>query len=105
MQHELKAVRLVSVSGVVPDVVPGDDDFAGAVIANVIFTMYAFVFTDSLWALAASVPIHGICWAITKYDAHAFRIIGLWLSHTAETLGSRPTWRASSRAPYPKRRF
>lgn len=77
----------------------------GAVIANVILTMYAFVFTDSLWALAAAVPMHGVSWAITKYDPHAFRIIGLWLSHTFETLGSRPTWRSSSRAPYTKRRF
>jgi len=82
----------------------GGTHFA-AVIANVIVTMYAFVFTDSLWALGMAVPIHAICWAITKYDPHAFRIIGLWLSNVFETLGSRPTWRASSRAPYSKRRF
>ena len=75
-----------------------------AVIANVIVSMYAFVFTDSLWALFAAVPIHGICWAITRYDPHAFRIIGLWLTHRAETLSARPTWRASSRAPYARRR-
>jgi type IV secretory pathway VirB3-like protein len=83
--------------------------FAGthfvAVLANVIFTMYAFVFTDSLWALAVAVPIHGICWAITRYDPHAFRIIGLKLSHMAETLGARPSWRTSSRAPFCRREY
>jgi type IV secretion system protein VirB3 len=83
--------------------------FAGthfaAVVSNVIFTMYAFVFTDSLLMLAVAVPIHAVSWAITQYDPHAFRIIALWLSHRFETLGARPTWRAASRAPYPKRRF
>lgn len=76
-----------------------------AVIANVIVSMYAFVFTDSLWALAAAVPVHLICVAISRYDPHAFRLIGLKLKHGSETIGNRAYWRASSRAPYSKREF
>ncbi len=32
-----------------------------AVIANVVFTMYAFVFTDELWALLLFLPLHAMC--------------------------------------------
>ena len=77
----------------------------GAVILNVIFTLYAFVFTDSLWMLAVAIPIHAVCWGITKYDPHAFRLIGLKINHAFETLANRPRWKASSRAPHAKRRF
>jgi type IV secretory pathway VirB3-like protein len=77
----------------------------GAVIVNVIFTMYAFVFTDELWMLAISIPIHGISMLISKYDPFAFRLIGMKLSLMFETIGNVFLWRAASRAPYSKRKF
>lgn len=77
----------------------------GALITNMTFSIYAFVFTDSLWMLALGLPLHGVCVLISRYDPHAFRIIGLKLVTTTETMASRMAWRASSRAPYAKRRY
>lgn len=71
----------------------------GAVMANVIFTMYAFTFTDNLWLLFLFVPIHGICWLISKSDPFAFRLLGLYLVHAAEALPNRYLWKCSSRDP------
>ena len=71
----------------------------GAVVGNVILTLYAFTFTESLLVLAAALPVHILCWLITQSDPFAFRLLGLRLVHLAETMASRPLWRASSRDP------
>lgn len=71
----------------------------GAVMINLIFCMYAFMFTDNLWALALAVPIHGVCWLITQTDPFAFRIIGLYATLRAETLPNRFVWGCASRDP------
>lgn len=76
-----------------------------AVIANTVFTMYAFIFTDNLWLLAMWFPVHGVAWLITKYDPHAFRLIALKIAHVVETIGNRPYWRSSSRSPFGKRPY
>jgi type IV secretion system protein VirB3 len=76
-----------------------------AVIANVIVTMYAFVLSDSLAALALAIPVHLVCVAITAYDPHAFRLLFLAGKSFVETLGNRAQWRAGSRAPYGRRGF
>lgn len=75
----------------------------GALIVNMVVTLYGFVLTDSLWAIAFALPIHGLCVAIFRHDPHAFRLLGLKLTSTAETIGNRGWWRAASRAPYRKR--
>lgn len=77
----------------------------GAVIFNMMVTLYTFVFTDSLWALALAIPMHAICVLITKYDPHAFWLIWLRLRTVFETLGNFMFWKSASRAPYGKRRF
>lgn len=71
----------------------------GAFVCNVIFTLYAFTFLESLMVLAAAIPIHGICWLITQADPFAFRLIGLKAAHTVESLPNWVLWRAASRDP------
>lgn len=77
----------------------------GALVGNVIFTMYAFVFTDELWMLALFVPIHAICWLISSYDPNAFRLIGLFLTTRGKSFTNAMYWRASSSDPFSKRRY
>ena len=86
-----------------PSTIWGTD--SRAIIANTIVAMYAFMFTDNLWALAAWFPMHGVAWAITKYDPHAFRLLSLKISHLVETIGNRVYWRASTRNPFSKRNY
>ena len=77
----------------------------GALIANMIVTMYAFMFTDELWALLLCIPIHAVCWLISSYDPNAFRLIGLFLMTRTKSLANTLYWRASSSDPFPKRRY
>ena len=77
----------------------------GALLVNVIVTMYAFVFTDDLWALLLCVPLHAVCWLISSYDPNAFRLIGLFVMTRMRSLGNAGYWRASSGSPFPKRRY
>lgn len=71
----------------------------GAVVGNVIVTLYGFTLTESLLVLAVAVPIHCVSWLITISDPFAFRLIGLRIFHLVETLPNRALWRASSRDP------
>lgn len=77
----------------------------GALIANVIITMYAFVFTDAVSALLICIPIHTVCWLISKYDPNAFRLIGLFFQTRAKSWVNSFYWRASSSDPFSKRRY
>ena len=77
----------------------------GALIANVIVTMYSFVFTDALWALLICIPIHTMCCLISKYDPNAFRLIGLFFQTRSRSWANVLYWRASSSDPFPKRRY
>ncbi|TCV82739.1 type IV secretion system protein VirB3 [Sulfurirhabdus autotrophica] len=76
-----------------------------ALIFNVIVTMYAFVFTDSLWALVMALPIHAICWSISSYDHNAFRLIYLFLLMRAKSMANGVYWRSSSSSQFSKRRY
>lgn len=76
-----------------------------ALIANVVITMYAFVFTDELWALLLFVPLHALCWAISAYDPNAFRLIGLFLTTRSKSIANSFYWRSSTSDPFPKRRY
>jgi len=76
-----------------------------ALITNVIVTMYAFVFSDNLWMLFICVPIHAVCWSISRYDPNAFRLIFLFLLTRGKSLANGLYWRASSSSPFPKRRY
>lgn len=77
----------------------------GAVIFNVIFTMYAFVFTDDLLMLFVCVPIHAVCWSISRYDHNAFRLIFLFFMMRSKSIANFFYWRASSASQFPKRRY
>ena len=77
----------------------------GALIANVIFTMYAFVFTDELWVLLICIPIHATCWLISKYDPNAFRLLWLAAMTRSRSISNALYWRGSSSDPFPKRRY
>ena len=77
----------------------------GAIICNMVGSLYGFVFTNSLWVLAGAIPIHAVCVGISAYDVFGFRLVGLKLRTASETIGARLTWGASSRAPYCKRGF
>jgi type IV secretion system protein VirB3 len=71
----------------------------GAVIANTVFTLYAYQLSGILWVLLVCLPVHGICWLITKADPFAFRLVALKIGHQVETLPNRLYWGASSRDP------
>lgn len=77
----------------------------GALVFNVIVTMYTFVFTEEFWTLFLCVPIHGVSWLISRYDPNAFRLIGLFLMTRAKSLANGLYWRASSTDPFPKRSY
>lgn len=77
----------------------------GALVANVIVTMYTFMFTEALWALFMCVPIHAVCWLVSRYDPNAFRLIGLLLLTRSRSLANGLYWRASSSDPFPKRSY
>lgn len=77
----------------------------GAVIANVIVTMYSFVLTDSMWMLLICIPIHTVSCLISAYDPNAFRLIGLYLLTRLKTLPNAMYWRASASGNFPKRRY
>jgi type IV secretion system protein VirB3 len=75
----------------------------GAVIGTTVFTLYAYQLSGVLWVLLVCLPIHAICWLITKADPFAFRLVGLKLGHAVETLPNRLYWGASSRDPNGRR--
>jgi type IV secretion system protein VirB3 len=77
----------------------------GALIFNVVVTMYSFVLTDELWALLVCIPIHAISVLISAYDPNAFRLIGLFLMTRMKSLANAIYWRSSSSDPFPKRRY
>jgi type IV secretion system protein VirB3 len=77
----------------------------GALVANVIVTMYTFMFTEALWAILLCVPIHAVCWLISRHDPNAFRLIGLALLTRTRSLGNALYWRASSANPFTKRSY
>ena len=76
-----------------------------ALVTNVIVTMYAFMFAEELSALLLCVPIHAVCWLISRYDPNAFRLIALFLMTRSKSLGNGLYWRASSSDPFPKRSY
>ncbi len=71
-----------------------------ALLANLVFTMEAFLLTRNLLTLLVCVPVHGVCALLCARDPRFFDLALLWgrtrLSALATTLS---LWRASSYSP------
>jgi type IV secretion system protein VirB3 len=71
-----------------------------ALLANLVFTMEAFLLTRNLLTLLVCVPVHGVCALLCARDPRFFDLALLWgrtrLSALATTLS---LWQASSYSP------
>jgi len=69
-------------------------------LANLVFTMEAFLLTKNLLTLLLAVPIHGLCALLCARDARYFDLLRVWsrtrlLNHA----GSLRFWKGSSYSP------
>jgi type IV secretion system protein VirB3 len=72
----------------------------GAVMLNAFVCIEALSLTEKLQWLLMFIPVHGICYLITKRDPRTFELIVLWVRTTLGTLiASRWYWSASSYSP------
>jgi type IV secretion system protein VirB3 len=71
-----------------------------ALLANLVFTMEAFLLTRNLLTLLACAPVHGVCALLCARDPRFFDLLLLWgrtrLSALVTTLR---LWQASSYTP------
>jgi type IV secretion system protein VirB3 len=71
-----------------------------ALLANLVFTMEAFLLTRNLLTLLVCAPVHGVCALLCARDPRFFDLALLWgrtrLSALATTLS---LWQASSYSP------
>jgi type IV secretion system protein VirB3 len=71
-----------------------------ALLANLVFTMEAFLLTRNLLTLLVCAPVHGVCALLCARDARFFDLLLLWgrtrLSALVTTLR---LWQASSYTP------
>src|SRR6202142_1588327 len=71
-----------------------------ALLANVLFTMEAFLLTRNLLTLLACLPIHGVCALLCALDPRYFDLMMLWARvRVPAALGNLRYWRASSYSP------
>ena len=71
-----------------------------ALMANVLFTMEAFLLTRNLLTLLACLPIHGVCALLCARDPRYFDLMMLWARvRVPAALGNLRYWRASSYSP------
>ena len=55
---------------------------------------------------AVVVPLHGICFLVEKNEPRAFRLLLIWLRTAgACSLVTKRYWGASTRDPFPRRRY
>jgi len=71
-----------------------------ALLFNLVFTMELFLVTRNLLALAAALPIQGVCALMCARDPRFFDLMMLWLrTRLPALLGSLPYWKASTYSP------
>ncbi len=68
------------------------------VILNLMLVVIPFVFLNSIWVLAALVPIHGVMWLVCKWDPRFFDLALVWLVTSARA-PHRHIWKGSSYRP------
>jgi type IV secretion system protein VirB3 len=71
-----------------------------ALLANLVFTMEAFLLTKNLLVLLIAIPIHGVCALLCARDARYFDLLLVWAK--TRMLGyfeSLPFWRGASYSP------
>ncbi len=72
----------------------------GALIANLVVTMEAFLLTRNLLTLLVCLPVHGACALLCARDPRFFDLLMLWgRTRIAACLTSLPLWHASSYSP------
>ena len=71
-----------------------------ALLANMVFTMEAFLLTKNLLILLLSAPIHGVCVLLCTRDARFFDLTMLWMrTRLPALLANQRVWKASSYSP------
>jgi type IV secretion system protein VirB3 len=71
-----------------------------ALLANMVFTMEAFLLTKNLLILLLSAPIHGVCVLLCTRDARFFDLMMLWMrTRLPALLANHRVWKASSYSP------
>jgi len=71
-----------------------------ALLANLVFTMEAFLLTKNLLVLLIAIPIHGVCALLCARDARYFDLLLVWAK--TRMLGyfeSLSFWRGASYSP------
>jgi type IV secretion system protein VirB3 len=75
----------------------------GAVVGNVVVTLYGYVLSDHETALGLFVPLHALAWLLSRHDPNAFRLLGLYLRFRLKALSTVHRWSAASTGPWPAR--
>lgn len=71
-----------------------------ALLANMVFTLEAFLLTKNLLVLLVSLPIHGVAMLLCARDARFFDLTLLWgRTRLPALLANLRFWRASSYSP------
>ena len=71
-----------------------------ALLANLVFTMEAFLLTRNLLTLLVCVPVHGVCALLCARDPRFFDLALLWgRTRLSALLANLWVWRASSYSP------
>jgi len=71
-----------------------------AVLANLVFTMEAFLVTRNLLTLLVCVPIHGACALLCAREVRFFDLLLLWgRTRLSARLTTLSLWQASSYTP------
>jgi len=71
-----------------------------ALLANLVFTLEAFLATRNLLTLLLALPIHGLCALLCARDARFFDLLLMWCrTRLAAVVGTLRFWKASSYSP------
>jgi type IV secretion system protein VirB3 len=71
-----------------------------ALLANLVFTMEAFLLTRNLLTLLVCLPVHGVCALLCARDARFFDLLLLWgRTRLSALLTTQRWWQASSYTP------
>jgi type IV secretion system protein VirB3 len=73
-----------------------------ALLANLVFTMEAFLLTRNLLTLLIAAPIHGVCLLLCARDARFFDLLLLWgRTRLPALFANLRLWGANSYSPLP----
>jgi len=71
-----------------------------ALLANLVFTLEAFLLTKNLLLLSLALPIHGLSSLLCALDARIFDLLALWArTRIPAALANARYWRAVSYSP------